>query len=144
MVEKFTDDDALDLEPVVRLRPKGNGNLKTAPPWQPGQSGNPAGRRPGSRNKLSEEFLQGVHRTWQVHGDRALEAMAINDPSNFCRLVAGLMPRQIDLSVGVDAVQFATTFRRAVELLGNEPPLPSGRRKRAKVIEAEVVDAEDQ
>jgi Family of unknown function (DUF5681) len=124
MVEKFTDDDALDLEPVVRLRPKGNGNLKTAPPWQPGQSGNPAGRRPGSRNKLSEEFLQGVHRTWQAHGDRALEAMAINDPSNFC--------------------QFATTFRQAVELLGNEPPLLSARRKRAKVIEAEVVDAEDQ
>ncbi|SFJ72055.1 DUF5681 domain-containing protein [Bradyrhizobium sp. Gha] len=139
MAEKFTDDDARDLQPVVQLRPKGNGNLKTARPWQPGQSGNPAGRRPGSRNKLSEDFLQGLHRTWQKHGDRALEAMAIDDPSNFCRLVAGLMPRQIDLSVGVDAAQFVTTFREAVELLGNEPP-----RKRAKVIEAEVIDADDQ
>src|SRR5437868_1981469 len=102
MAEKFTDDDARDLEPVVRLRPKGNGNLKTAPPWQPGQSGNPAGRRPGSRNKLSQDFLEALHRTFQVHGARARQAMAIDDPSNFCRLVAGVMPRQIDLSVGVD------------------------------------------
>jgi hypothetical protein len=93
---------------------------------------------------LTGELPADLERPSQAHGDRALEAMAINDPSNFCRLVAGLMPRQIDLSVGVDAEQFATTFRQAVELLGNEPPLLSARRKRAKVIEAEVVDAEDQ
>jgi hypothetical protein len=72
----------------------------------------------------------------------ALAAMAVNDPSNFVRVVASLMPRQIDLSVGVDAVQFATTFRQAVELLGNEPPILP-RRKPTKVIDAEVVDADD-
>jgi Family of unknown function (DUF5681) len=143
MVEKFTDDDALDLEPVVQLRPKGNGNLKTAPPWRPGQSGNPAGRRPGSRNKLSEDFLLRLHATWLEHGDRALAAMAVNDPSNFVRVVASLMPRQIDLSVGVDAAQFVTTFRHAIELLGNEAPMLP-RSKRVKVIEAEVIDVDDQ
>ena len=26
-------------------------------PWKPGESGNPAGRPKGSRNKLSEEFI---------------------------------------------------------------------------------------
>jgi hypothetical protein len=73
----------------------------------------------------------------------ALAAMAVNDPSNFVRVVASLMPRQIDLSVGVDAAQFVTTFRHAIELLGNEAPMLP-RSKRAKVIEAEVIDVDDQ
>ncbi|WP_458193262.1 DUF5681 domain-containing protein [Bradyrhizobium sp. UFLA05-153] len=32
-----------------------------APPWPPGQSGNPAGRPRGSRSKLSESFLSDFH-----------------------------------------------------------------------------------
>jgi hypothetical protein len=58
-------------------------------------------------------------------------------------MMASLMPRRIDLdlNVGVDAVQFVSTFRQAVELLGNEPPMLS-RRRREKVIEAEVIDAD--
>jgi hypothetical protein len=51
------------------------------------------------------------------------------------------MPRHDDLSVGVDAEQFVTTFRHAIELLGNEPPMLS-RRRRAKVIEVEVIDGD--
>jgi hypothetical protein len=57
------------------------------------------------------------------------------------------LERQIDLSVGVDATQFVTTFRQALELLGNEPPQQLSRRSPkvinevAKVIEQEVVDA---
>ena len=49
------------------------------------------------------------------------------------------MPRHVDLSVGVDPVQFVTTFRQAIELLGNEPQMLS---RRAKVVEGEVVDAD--
>ena len=59
--------------------------------------------------------------------------------SGFVRTVASLMPRHIDLSVGVDPVQFVTTFRQAIELLGNEPQMLS---RRAKVVEGEVVDAD--
>jgi hypothetical protein len=88
MAEKFTDDDA-PVEPVVPLRPKGrNGNLRTAPSWQPGQSGNPAGRQRGSRNKMSENFLRDLHATWERHGALALERCAIDDPSGFVRTVA--------------------------------------------------------
>jgi hypothetical protein len=145
MAEKFTDDDApAPAEPVVPLRPKRYNNLRTAPSWKPGQSGNPAGRQRGSRNKMSENFLRDLHATWERHGALALERCAIDDPSGFVRTVASLLPRQIDMNVGVDALQFVTNFRHAVELLGNEPPLLSARRKRAKVIDAEVIDAPDQ
>jgi hypothetical protein len=73
---------------------------------------------------------------------RALEICATEDPSGFIRIMASLMPRQIDLSVGVDAAQFVTTFRQAIELLGNEPPMLSQRRRATKVIEAEVIDGD--
>ena len=35
------------------------------PPWKSGQSGNPAGRPKGSRNKLSEQFLEETYEVWQ-------------------------------------------------------------------------------
>ena len=99
-----------------------------APPWQPEQSGNP------------EQFLSDLRDAWEKHGPRALEACAIDDPTGFVRTVAGLMPRHIDLSVGVDATQFVSTFRQALELLGNEPRPVAPRRRNPKVIEAEVID----
>ena len=37
-------------------------------PWKPGESGNPAGRPKGSRNKLSEEFVAEIYADWCEHG----------------------------------------------------------------------------
>jgi uncharacterized protein DUF5681 len=112
-----------------------------APPWQPGQSGNPKGRALGSRNRMSESFLEDLRATWEKHGAHTLETCATEDPTGFVKIVASLLPKHVDLSVGVDAVQFVTTFRHALDLLGNEPP--SSRRRLAKVIEAEVIDDAD-
>jgi hypothetical protein len=131
MVGKFAPDSALR---------KSNFGNKRAPLWQPGQSGNPRGiQGKSARSTLSQQFLRDLRRVWDKHGIRALEACATEDPSGFVRTVASLMPRHVDLSVGVDPVQFVTTFRQAIELLGNEPPMLL---RRAKVIEGEVVDAD--
>jgi hypothetical protein len=65
-------------------------------------------------------------KTSGTHGIRALEACAVEDPTGFIRTVASLM----HLDVGVDAAQFVTTFRQAIELLGNEPPMLSRRSRR--------------
>ena len=108
-----------------------------APAWQPGQSGNPKGRALGSRNRMSESFLEDLRATWEKHGARALETCAMEDPTGFVRIVASLLPKHVDLSVGV-----VTTFRQALDLLGNEPP--SSRRRINKVIEAEVIDDGDE
>src|SRR5262245_39629979 len=63
-------------------------------PWKPGQSGNPAGRPKGSRNKLSEEFFRDLCDAWQAFGKPALETMAMLYPVEFVRLVASLIPKE--------------------------------------------------
>ena len=70
-------------------------------PWKPGQSGNPKGRPQGSRNKLSEEFLADVHASWQVWGRPALMTAAITDPVSYVRMVASLMPRELEATAPV-------------------------------------------
>jgi hypothetical protein len=65
-------------------------------PWlfKPGQSGNPAGRPKGSRNKLAEDFLADAYQQWQQHGSQALETMATSEPAKFCQMVASLLPKE--------------------------------------------------
>ena len=41
--------------------------------WRPGQSGNPAGRPKGSRNKHSENFLNAFAQDFEQHGRAVIE-----------------------------------------------------------------------
>jgi hypothetical protein len=63
-----------------------------------GNSGN-GGRRPGSRNRLGEAFLSDLAASWQRHGPQALERCALEEPGQYLRVVASLMPKELDLSV---------------------------------------------
>jgi Family of unknown function (DUF5681) len=68
-------------------------------PWQPGQSGNPAGRPIGSRQKIAEAIIRDISVAWQTHGVDVLNKIAISDPAKFAQLAAGLIPREFQLSV---------------------------------------------
>ena len=68
-------------------------------PFQPGKSGNPAGRPKGSRSKLAEKFWQDYYTAWEAHGAPALAHVAANDPSTFVRVAASLMPKETEITL---------------------------------------------
>ena len=86
-----------------------------------GNAGN-GGRRPGQRNKLGEAFIADLRDAWEQHGSDVIARVARDDPAALLKVIASLMPKDINLNVGVDAASFAERFRSAYALLGNEPP----------------------
>src|SRR5215813_12170302 len=62
--------------------------------WQPGQSGNPAGRTRGSRNKLSEELICALLRDFRQHGQKAVARVRQTQPGTYLKVLALLIPRE--------------------------------------------------
>src|SRR5215472_16756313 len=62
--------------------------------WQSGQSGNPAGRLRGSRNKLSEEVICALLRDFREHGQKAIAKVRQTQPAVYLKVLALLVPRE--------------------------------------------------
>ena len=62
--------------------------------WQPGESGNPAGRLRGSRNKLSEEVICALLRDFREHGQKAIAKVRRTQPAAYLKILALLVPRE--------------------------------------------------
>jgi hypothetical protein len=56
--------------------------------------GNVAGRKPGSRNRLSDEIISSFLRDWRKHGDKALEKVRRTQPAVYCKLAVLLVPKE--------------------------------------------------
>jgi hypothetical protein len=82
------------------------------------------GRGLGSRNRLSDSFVQDLASLWERRGIECLEAVARDDPATLLRVVASLMPKDINLSIGLSPADFVMTFRQARAALGNDEPQP--------------------
>ena len=67
-------------------------------PWQPGQSGNPAGKPKGARNKLGEAFIQALQEDFEEHGVAAVQAVRQDKPDQYLKVIASLMPKEHRLS----------------------------------------------
>lgn len=100
-----------------------------------GNSGNPRGRPRGSRNLLGEQFIADLHEEWEKSGVEALKTVAQQDPTAFVKVVASVLPREINSTLSVDvnlfheAKSFAQAYRLARDYIGaSDQPL----------IEAEV------
>lgn len=66
-------------------------------PFQPGQSGNPAGRPKGARSKLGEAFIEAMRASFEERGTEAIEAVINDKPDQYLKVIASLMPKQFDL-----------------------------------------------
>jgi hypothetical protein len=87
---------------------------KTGPHrWMPGESGNPAGRPVGARQKIAEALLADLHEVWAEHGKDVLTRLAKDDPGKLASIAYGLLPRDIFINVqqqapgGLDADAYA-------------------------------------
>ncbi len=60
------------------------------------QAGNRGGGRPkGARNKLGEAFLEELARDFNEHGPAAIVACREQRPTEYLKIVAGLLPKEL-------------------------------------------------
>jgi Family of unknown function (DUF5681) len=85
---------------------------KNLRPWKPGQSGNPKGRPLGARHKIAEAIIRDIAADWEVNGVAALAELAKTDVAAYCKLAAGLIPKEFNLALaspmpgGLDAADW--------------------------------------
>lgn len=69
--------------------------------YQAGQSGNLAGKPPGTQNKLTAKVKEAIEAAFDtVGGKDYLVAVAKDDPKTFCALLAKVLPKDINLESG--------------------------------------------
>ena len=68
--------------------------------WAKGQSGNPAGKPKGTRDKINARTLKLLAAlTEGKKGMESLEKLRDDDSTAFWRIVAGLLPKQVQAEV---------------------------------------------
>ena len=79
--------------------PKGNPN--PSPSTRFSSEDNPArgrGRQKGARDRLTAAFLEALADSFEKHGKAAIEKVRKEDPASYVRIVAGLVPKELEIS----------------------------------------------
>jgi hypothetical protein len=64
------------------------------------EKGNRAGgRKPGSRNRLSNAFVEALAKDFEQYGDDVIKVLRVESPSDYCRLIGSLVPKEVGLEV---------------------------------------------
>src|SRR6516165_1648523 len=95
------------------MNPNWRDHLK---PWKKGTSGNPAGRPKGSRNKINQAYIDAIAAEFEAHGVSALEKVRKKMPHVFLRLVAELLPKQVQVEHGLSDMTDERLRARIAEL----------------------------
>ncbi|MFT8896283.1 MAG: DUF5681 domain-containing protein [Acetobacter sp.] len=75
-------------------KPVSTGNKQADTRFKPGKSGNPAGRKKGSRNKLAEDFIAALCADFKEHGVSAIQKMRLEKPDSYINAIVKLVPTQ--------------------------------------------------
>ena len=67
--------------------------------WPPGQSGNPAGKPPGTRTAFSQGFIRDFARVWAEEGLDAVRKVAKKSPEAFVAIAARICPNDVRLTL---------------------------------------------
>jgi hypothetical protein len=67
--------------------------------WQPGQSGNLAGKPPRARLRFSKAFLEDLAEVWAEHGRHTMLATIKQAPATFFAIAARLIPADVKVSI---------------------------------------------
>lgn len=57
------------------------------------------GRKLGARAKLGEAFVQALQEDFAEHGVAAIEAVRTDKPDQYLKVIAGLLPRDVNLTL---------------------------------------------
>jgi hypothetical protein len=80
---------SLIAENTARKQPIGT-------PWQPGQSGNPAGRPKGAKSQFTEDFWRDIRDAWQTGGADCIKRMMRDMPDKFVVVAASKIPQEVE------------------------------------------------
>jgi hypothetical protein len=62
--------------------------------FKPGQSGNPAGKPKGSRNRIQRNVIDAFDEHWAEHGKEAINIMFKERPADYLRFAANFLPKE--------------------------------------------------